>query len=296
MRSVWNGTITFGLVAIPVKAYSATEERGTGLHQFHATDGGRIRLRRTCEIDGADVPFAELASGFELPDGDVVMLTQEDMAGLPATTAHAIEVRSFTPLERIDPLYYHRGYFLAPEPAGAKPYVLLAEALRETGKVAVATVALRQRETLAMLRERDGVLILTTLLWPDEVRTPDFPFLDENVPVATKELSSAVADVTRLSEDFRPERYADRYQAALRDLVAARVATGKVVRPTAAEQDAAAATLVTALKESADQAATARAVARAKAAARKAAAAKAAATRAANRARSRGRAGNPAGR
>ncbi|HKN99458.1 MAG TPA: Ku protein [Pseudonocardiaceae bacterium] len=292
MRSVWNGTITFGPVAIPVKAYSATEERGTGLHQLHVTDGGRIKLRRTCEIDGADVPFAELGRGVELPDGDVVVLTQEDMAGLPVATAHTVEVRSFTPLEQIDPLYYNRSYYLAPEPAGAKPYVLLGEALRQTGKVAVVTVALRQRETLAMLRERDHVIILTTLLWPDEVRAPDFPFLDEDVPVRMKELRSAVADVSRLSEDFQPGRYSDGYQAALRELVESRVAAGNVVRPTAAEQDATAATLVTTLKDTADQAATARALARAKAAARKAAAAKAAATRAANRARSRRRTGN----
>ncbi|HEX3648225.1 MAG TPA: Ku protein [Pseudonocardiaceae bacterium] len=290
MRSVWNGTITFGPAAIPVKAYSATEERGTGLHQLHAQDGGRIRLRRVCEIDGADVPFDELARGVELPDGDVVVLTHEDMAGLPATAAHTVEVRSFTPLEQIDPLYYNRSYFLAPDPAGAKPYVLLGDALRQTGKVAVVSVALRQRETLAMLRERDHVIILTTLLWPDEVRTPDFPFLDEDVPVRMKELRSAVADVARLSEDFQPGQ--DGYQAALRKLVESRVAAGAVVRPTAAEQDESAETLVTTLKDTADQVATARAVARAKAAARKAAAAKAAATRAAGRAKARRRTGN----
>jgi DNA end-binding protein Ku len=293
MRSVWNGSIAFEQVTIPVKAYSATEERGSGLHQLHVNDGGRIRLRRTCEVDGADVPFTELGKGFELPDGDVVVLTQEDMAGLPVTAAHAIQVRAFTPLEQVDPLYYNRSYFLAPEPEGAKPYVLLGEALRQSGKVAVVTVALRQREALAMLRERGNVIVLTTLLWPDEIRTPEFPFLDEDVEVQMKELRSAVSDVERLSGDFEPGRYADGHRAALRALVSAKAAAGDVVRPTSAEQDTLTSELVASLRQTADTVTTGRAVDKAKAAVRKAAAAKAAATRAANRAaaKSKARAG-----
>lgn len=299
MRSVWNGTIAFGPVAIPVKAFSATGERGTGLHQLHVNDGGRIKLRRTCEIDGADVPFAELGRGYDLPDGDVVVLTEEDIAGLPVAAAHAIDVRAFTPLEQIDPILLNRSYYLAPEPAGTKPYVLLGEALRQSGRVAVVTVALRQRETLAMLRERDHVIVLTTLLWPEEVRTPDFPFLDEDVSVQMRELRTAVSLVGQLSGDFAPGSYTDGYQEALRALVNAKVDAGDTVRPTAAEQDAAATELVAALRDSlpdgedrqgekivdkaADRAVD-RAVDSAKAAVRKAAAAKAAATRAANRA------------
>jgi DNA end-binding protein Ku len=249
MRSVWNGTIAFGQVTIPVRAYSATEERGSGLHQLHVTDGGRIRLRRTCEVDGADVPFSELGRGYELPDGDVVVLTQEDMAGLPVASAHAVQVRSFTPLEQVDPLYYNRSYYLAPEPAGAKPYVLFGEALRQSGRVAVVTVALRQREALAMLRARGNVIVLTTLLWPDEVRAPDFPFLNEDLAVRTQELRSAVADIARLSGDFDPTRHADGYRAALRALVAARADAGEVVRPTAAAQDTLAADLIASLRQ-----------------------------------------------
>jgi DNA end-binding protein Ku len=284
MRSVWNGTITFGLAAIPVRAYTATEERGSGLHQLHATDGGRIKLRRTCSIDGAEVPFAELARGVELPDGDVVVLTQEDLAGLPVASSHAIDVQSFTPLEQVDPLYFDHSYHLAPTPAGTKPYVLLSEALRRSGKVAVVTVALRQRETLALVRERGHVLVLTTLRWPDEVRAPEFPFLDADVPVSPREVRSAVADIARLSADFEPARYVDGYRAALGSLVAARVEAGEVVRPTAPEQEAAAGELVSSLRSRADDVTTGRAVDAAKAAARRAAAAKGAATRAARRA------------
>ncbi len=287
MRSVWNGTITFGLAAIPVRAYTATEERGSGLHQLHATDGGRIKLRRTCSIDGADVPFAELARGVELPDGDVVVLTEEDFAGLPVASSHAIDVQAFTPLEQVDPLYFDHSYHLAPTPAGTKPYVLLGEALRRSGKVAIVTVALRQRETLALVRERGNVLVLTTLRWPAEVRAPEFPFLDADVPVSAREVRSAVADVERLSSDFEPARYVDGYRAALGSLVAARVEAGAVVRPTATEQEAAAGELVSSLRSRADDATTGRAVDAAKSAARKAAAAKGAATRAANRAAAR---------
>jgi DNA end-binding protein Ku len=293
MRSVWNGTIAFEQVTIPVKAYGATEERGTGLHQLHVNDGGRIRLRRTCEIDGADVPFTELGKGFELPDGDVVVLTQEDMAALPVASAHDIQVRAFTPLEQIDPLYFNRSYYLAPEPGGTKPYVLFGEALRQSGRVAVVTVALRQREALAMLRERDNVIVLTTLLWPDEIRAPEFPFLDEDMAVQMKELRSAVSDVERLSGDFEPANYADGYRAALRALVNERAVAGDVVRPTAAEQDTLTGQLVESLRQSGvtppEPTPAARAVDKAKAAVRKAAAAKAAATRAANRAAAKAR-------
>lgn len=285
MRSVWNGTITFGLAAIPVKAYSATEESGSGLHQIHTTDGGRIRLRRTCELDGADVPFAELGKGVELPDGDIVPLSQEDLAGLPAASSHAIEVRAFTPVAQIDPLYFDRSYYLAPEPSGAQPYALLAEALCQSVRVAVVTVALRQRETLAMVRERDSVLVLTTLHWPDQVRTPDFPALD-SVSVSRSAVRSAVSHISRLSGDFSPSDYADGYRAALDDLVAARVAAGEVLRPTAAAQEESAESLVSALR---DRAGSAAAVAQARAAerkaARKAAAARAAAARASRRSR-----------
>lgn len=284
MRSVWNGTITFGLAAIPVRAYTATEDRGSGLHQVHTTDGGRIRLRRTCELDGADVPFAELGKGVQLPDGDVVLLSQEDLAALPATSSHAIEVRSFTPVSQIDPLYFDRSYYLAPEPAGAQPYALLAEALCQSVRVAVVTVALRQRETLAMLRERDNVLVLTTLHWPDQVRTPDFPFLDEEVAVPRRAVRSAVADIERLSADFSPGDYSDGYRAALRDLVASRVEAGEVVRPTAAVQEASSESLVSALRDRAESAA---AVASARASARKAARKAAVARAAAARSRSR---------
>ncbi|HEX4725873.1 MAG TPA: Ku protein [Pseudonocardiaceae bacterium] len=293
MRSVWNGTIAFGQVSIPIKAYSATEERGTGLHQLHLADGGRIKLHRTCETDGADVPFVEMGRGYELPGGDVVMLTEDELADLPLATAHTIDVHAFTPLAQIDPMHFNRSYYLAPEPPGLKPYALLAEALRQTDQVAVVKVALRQRETLAMLRERDHVIVLTTMLWPDEIRTPDLPILDEDVPVHLRELRAAVALVAELSGDFTPSAYTDEYGIALRNLIQAKVSAGDVRRPTAAQQEVAAAEFVTTLRDATGSAADG-AVDKARAAVRRAAAAKAAATRAARRAAAKSR--NPANR
>lgn len=280
MRSVWNGTIAFGQVNIPVKAYSATEERGTGLHQLHLADGGRIKLRRTCEADGADVPFVEMGRGYELPGGDVVMFDQDELAALPLSSNHTIEVHAFTPLAQIDPLYLNRSYYLGPEPVGLKPYALLVEALRQTGRVAVVKVALRQRETLAMLRERDHIIVLTTMLWPDEIRTPDLPVLDQDVPVGLRELRAAVALVAELSGDFAPSGYTDEYSTALRRMIESKVAAGEVRRPTAERQEEAAAEFMDTLREATSDSA----VHKARAAVRRAAAAKAAATRAARRA------------
>jgi DNA end-binding protein Ku len=262
MRSVWNGTIAFGQISIPVKAYSATEE-----------------LHRTCEADGADVPFVEMGRGYELPGGDVVVLTEDELAELPVSTAHTIDVLAFTPLAQIDPMHFNRSYYLAPEPVGLKPYALLSEALRQTGRVAVVKVALRQRETLAMLRERDHVVVLTTMLWPDEIRSADLPFLDDDVPVQLSELRAAVSLVQRLSGDFAPQQYSDEYTTALRGLIDAKVAAGDVRRPTAAAQDAAAAEFVAELRDGVAGSA----VNNARAAARRAAEAEAAATQAARR-------------
>ncbi|WP_158888957.1 Ku protein [Amycolatopsis anabasis] len=290
MRAIWKGTIGFGSAAIPVKVYSATEEQTTGLHQLHVTDGGRIRNKRICEVDGAEVDAAELGKGFQVPGSDVVVLTEEELASLPLPTAHSIEICAFTPLDQIDPIYFARTYYLEPEAAGTRPYVLLSEALQQSGRVAVVKVALRQREALGILRVRDQVIMLETMLWPDEVRRPDFPFQHEDVDVRVSDIRAAVAMIERLARDFDPERYADRYQEALEALITAKVEGGEVVQPTAAVQEAGVTELLSALQNSAadvveaDQERAA-SVGKAKAAARKAKASKEAAKKAAGKAR-----------
>jgi DNA end-binding protein Ku len=231
MRSIWKGAISFGLVSIPVKLYSATEERDVSFHQVHREDGGRIRYKRVCQTDGEEVPYSDIAKGFELPSGEVVVLTDEDFADLPLSTSRAIDVLEFVPLEQVDPMYFSKSYYLEPDGAGAKPYVLLREALERSGRVALVKVALRQRESLATLRVRDGVFVLEMMLWPDEIREPSFGFLDDDIEVRGQELKMAESLIESLSGDFVPEQYSDNYREALQTLIEAKVAGREVVQP-----------------------------------------------------------------
>lgn len=223
MRSIWKGSISFGLVNIAVKLYSATEEKDVAFHQVHREDGGRIKYKRVCSIDGEEVPYNDIAKGFELPDGDMVVLTDDDLAELPLTTSREIDVLQFVPLEQVDPIYFSKSYYLEPDPKAAKAYVLLRDTLEESGKVAIVKVALRRREALATLRVRDGVLTMETMLWPDEIRTPNFGFLDESHEVRKQELAMASSLVESLSGDFDPSQYTDQYREALDSVIEAKI-------------------------------------------------------------------------
>ncbi|MGY6650954.1 non-homologous end joining protein Ku [Amycolatopsis sp. TRM77291] len=249
MRAVWKGTIGFGTYAIPVKAYSATEEHNVPLHQVHEPDGGRVRVKWVCEVDGAEVPAAEIAKGYPVPNGDVVLLTSGDFASLLPPTTQSMDVVGFTPAEQVDPMYFARSYFLEPEPAGTKPYVLLSEALQQSGRIAIVKVTLRQRETLGALRVRDQVILLETMLWPDEIRRPDFPFLHEDVDLRRGELRNAVSLIEDLTRDFDPGRYTDHYREALEALIQAKLDGDDVLRPTAAEQSEGVTRLLAALQQ-----------------------------------------------
>jgi len=231
MRSMWKGSISFGLVTIPVKLYTATEQKDITFRQVHREDGGRIRFRRVCSLDGEEVPYEDIAKGFELPSGEIVVLTDDDMADLPLPTLRSIEVLYFAPETDIDPILLSRSYFVEPENSGARAYVLLRDAMERSGKVAVVQVALRQRESLAAMRSRDGVLVLETLLWPDEVRVPDFGFLDQDINVRTQELKMAASLIDSMSQDFDPEAHHDGYREALTELVEAKVEGRDVIQP-----------------------------------------------------------------
>jgi DNA end-binding protein Ku len=230
MRSMWKGAVSFGLVMIPVKLYTATETKDIAFRQVHREDGGRIRFRRFCTIDDQEVPYEDVAKGYELPDGDIVILTDEDMAELPLPTTRSIEVVQFCPAEQLDPILLNRSYYLEPEAAGERAYGLLREALEQSGRVAIAKVALRQRESLASLRARDGVLVLETLLWPDEVREPDFGFLNDKIEVRPQELRMASSLIESMTLDFDPDEYHDSYREALQEVVAAKVEGRQVVQ------------------------------------------------------------------
>ncbi|WP_326955230.1 non-homologous end joining protein Ku [Amycolatopsis sp. NBC_01286] len=284
MRAVWTGTIGFGSYAIPVKAYSATEEHEIPLHQVHGADGGRVRVKRVCEVDGEEVPPEEMVRGYPVPGGDVVLLSDYELASLPMP-GRTIDIRGFAPSADVDPIWFVKSYFLEPEPAGTKPYVLFSEALQQSGRIALVTVALRRREVLGALRVRDQVLVLETMLWPDEVRTPDFPFRHADVDIRPGELRRAVTLVEELTGEFDPGRYPDRYREALDALIRAKIEGAEVVQPTAAEQSEGVTRLLAALQESAAEAEDARnaAVTKAKAAAARAAKARTTAKRAASR-------------
>jgi DNA end-binding protein Ku len=224
VQSIWKGSISFGLVSIRVQLFTATEERGIAFHQVHASDGGRIRYRRVCTVDGEDVGFAEIAKGYELANGELVVLTDEDFAELPLPSGRAINVLSFAQAETVDPIRLSRCYYCDPVGADAKPYRLLCEALERTGKVAMVKVALRGRESVAMLRPHDRVLVLQLLLWPDEVRRPRFAFLDDDAPLPAQELRMVESYIDTLTGTVDQEELVDRYRVALEQLVEAKVA------------------------------------------------------------------------
>lgn len=238
MRAIWKGAVAFGLVNVPVKLYAATGEHEVSLHQVHQADGGRIRYRRTCSVCGEEVAYADIARGYEAADGQMVVLTDADLAELPLATERAIEVLEFVPAEQVDPILLAKTYYLEPEKTAAKPYALLREALDGADRMAVVKVALRQRETMAVLRVRDKVICLQTLLWPDEVRAADFPILDADVTLRPQELAMASSLIESMAADFDPSEYEDSYAAALEALIEAKIAAGSTVAVPSAQAGA----------------------------------------------------------
>ncbi|MEV6067913.1 Ku protein [Nocardia sp. NPDC052001] len=255
MRSIWKGSIAFGLVNVPVKVYTATEDHDIKFHQVHAADGGRIKYERVCTVDGQPVQYADIDKAYESPEGDRVILTDEDFAKLPAAEKHEIPVLQFVPAEQIDPMLFDKSYFLEPDSTTPKAYVLLAKTLEHTDRVALVHFTLRQKTRLGALRVRDGVLVLQALLWPDEVRAVAFDKLDGVSEPRPQELQMAETLVDTLSDDFDPSQYVDEYQIELKKMLDEAIASGsgKVTRApekAAPEMDAEVVDLVAALQRS----------------------------------------------
>jgi DNA end-binding protein Ku len=229
MRSIWKGSVSFGLVSIGVKLYSATEEKDVSFHQVRRTDGSRVRYKRIAEADGEEVAYSDIAKGYQLPSGETVVLTDDDFKDLPLPSARVVDVLQFVPVEQIDPIYYNKSYYLEPEKGAVKPYVLLRDALLESDTAGLVKVAIRNREQLATLRVRDGVIVLDTMIWPDEVRAPDFAFLDEDIEVRPQEQQMARSLVESMAGDFEPEQYTDGYREALESVIDAKVEGREVV-------------------------------------------------------------------
>lgn len=258
MRAIWKGALAFGMVSIPVRLYSATEDRDVSFHQVHEEDAGRVRYRRVCEQCGEEVAYADLAKGYELPSGDTVLLTDEDLANLPLPTTKIVELVAFVPTDQVDPLALARGYYLEPEPAGRKPYELLRAALDRSQRVGLAKIAVRSKESLAVLRPRGELLALQTMVWPDEVRKAQFDVLDREVAVSDAESRMADTLIEAMSGDFAPEQYHDGYREALLSVIEAKVAGQEVTPRAAPSQPAPSVDLITALQASVEAAKAAR--------------------------------------
>lgn len=228
MRAVWKGAVTFGLVNVPVKLYSATEDHDVSLHQVHDEDGGRIRYQRKCEVCGKVVDYKNIDKAYD--DGErTVIITDDDLKALPAERSREIEVVEFVPTEQIDPIMFDRSYYLEPDSASSKAYVLLRRTLESTDRTAIVRMSLRQKTRLAALRVHGDVLMVQTLLWSDEVRVADFPSLDEPVKISSKELDLSKQLVESLVSDFDPEQFVDEYQQELRTLIKAKLEQGEAL-------------------------------------------------------------------
>jgi Ku protein len=255
MRSIWRGAVSFGLVSIGVKLYSATEDKDIRFHQVHAADGGRVKYKRVCSIDGEEVEYSDIAKGYELPDGQVVILTDEDFDELPLSTRREIEVLEFVAQDEIDPIMFEKTYYLEPDGPAARPYVLLRDALENAGQVAITKIAIRQRESLAALRVRDGILVLHTMRWPDEIRRPDFGFLDEDISVRPQELKMAEALISSMTGEFDPGDFTDDYREAMTALLEAKQSGGEVQQvPEVEDTGGAVVDLMSALRRSVERA------------------------------------------
>jgi DNA end-binding protein Ku len=259
MRPIWKGAVSFGLVNVPVRLYSATESHDVQLRQVHREDGGRIRYQRICSIDGEQVSYDDIAKGYETEDGQMVVLTDEDLADLPTRSSREIAVDKFVPADQIDPIRLDKSYYLEPDVTAAKPYALLRDALKAADRMAIVTVSLRARLTVAVLRVRDDVIVMQTILWPDEIRSPEFASVGEVTQAKPAELAMAEMLVESLAGDYVPDDYEDDYEAALEALVKAKLEGGQAQEvPAPQETGGEVVDLLAALQQSVERAKAAR--------------------------------------
>ncbi|MET3350344.1 UNVERIFIED_ORG: DNA end-binding protein Ku [Arthrobacter sp. UYEF1] len=225
MRAIWKGAIAFGLVNVPVKVYSATEDHDISLHQVHNADGGRIRYQRRCEVCSKIIDYSDIDKAFE-DDGRTVVLSKDELKSIPAENSHEIEVVQFVPSEQLEPMMFEKSYYLEPDSKSPKAYVLLRRALEDTDRVAIVQFALREKTRLGALRIKDDVLVLQSLLWPDEVREASFPALDTSIRISAQEREMSAALVESMAADFEPGHFTDDYQVQLRKLIEAKLEKG----------------------------------------------------------------------
>jgi DNA end-binding protein Ku len=239
VRAIWKGSMNFGLVTLPMGLYSATEEKRVAFHKVHGDDGARVGYQQVCKADGKVLAPEDIARGFELDDGDMVVLTDEDFEAIPAVARKTLAVEAFVPEAQIDPVLYTKSYFVVPDKPGIRAYTLMRDALAVSGQVAVVRFAMRERETLAVVRVADGgVMVLESMLWPDEVKKADFDFLDVAVTPKPAELAQAKLLIDAMSRDWDPEEFHDTYRQAVQEMIEAKIAGREVVTPPAAPAEA----------------------------------------------------------
>jgi DNA end-binding protein Ku len=248
-RAMWKGAISFGLVTIPVSVYPATEEKTLRFNQLHAEDGGRIRMKRTCSIDGEEVSYDEIVKGYEYEKDRYVVLTDEDFDQIPVESSRAIDIVQFVDLDDIDPMLFKKSYYLAPEETGAKAYALLREAMSQDNRVGIAKVSFRDKEHLAALRFKDDAFVLETMFWPDEIRVADFGGVDVDLSVRDQELQMARQLIENLTSEWSPEEFSDEYREALVKIVEAKI-NGEEIEVVQPEPTAKVVDLMEALKAS----------------------------------------------
>jgi DNA end-binding protein Ku len=248
-RTMWKGAISFGLVTIPVAVYPATEEKTLRFNQIHEEDGGRIRMKRTCSVDGEEVPYDEIVKGYEYEKDRYVVLSDEDFDKVPVESSRAIDIVQFVDLDEIDPMLYKKSYYLVPDETGAKAYALLREALSQDNKVGIAKVSFRDKEHLAALRFKDEAFVLETMYWPDEIRAADFGGVDVDLKVRAQELEMARQLIENLTAEWDPEEFTDEYREALLRIVEAKI-SGEEIEVVEAEPTAKVVDLMEALKAS----------------------------------------------
>ncbi|HYY44350.1 MAG TPA: Ku protein [Actinomycetota bacterium] len=255
MKALWKGSVSFGLVSIPVRLYTAVQEKSLKFHLLHKDDGGRLRYKRVCSKCGEEVGWDDIVRGYEYSKDHYVVFTDEELRAAEVDSVRAIDIVSFVPLEDIDPVYYDRTYYVVPEPSGLKAYRLLAQALEAEGQVGIAKVALREKEHLATVRLKDDVFVLETMHWPDEIRTPEFEELAKNVQVRDQEVKMARQLIQQLAGEFEPEQFRDEYRARLEELVEKKVEGEQVtVAPEPETEPTKVVDLMEALKASVEEA------------------------------------------
>jgi DNA end-binding protein Ku len=240
-RAIWNGSISFGLVNIPVKLYNAVSRKNVSFHQIDARSGSRIRMQRVSSTSGEEVPYEQIVKGYELSPERYVLVEPGELDALDPEATHTVDIEEFVDLADIDPVFFDAAYYLAPGKAAEKPYALLARAMEAEGKVALARFVMRTKQYLAAVRAKDGMLLLSTMVYADEIVPPEqLPELDgvESVTVSDREVAMAAQLIESLSGAFEPERFRDTYRDRVLDLIERKAAGEEVVVEAAPAPDA----------------------------------------------------------